>query len=79
MYFIGVCMLLVLILAFQYNSGKKGVKFTDLLVILFFNYAMLGTGYIGEKGVIQKVHEGFQTKDIHDILAAVLEFSSRLD
>ncbi len=34
---------------------------------------------IDEKGVIQKVHEGFQTEDIHDILAAVLEFSSRLD
>ena len=34
---------------------------------------------IDEKGVIHKVHEGFQTEDIHDILAAVLEFSSRLD
>ena len=34
---------------------------------------------IDEKGVIRKVHEGFQTEDIHDILAAVLEFSSRLD
>ena len=34
---------------------------------------------IDEKGIIQKVHEGFQTEDIHDILAAVLEFSSHLD
>jgi len=34
---------------------------------------------IDEQGVIQKVHEGFQTEDIHDILATVLEFSSRLD
>ena len=34
---------------------------------------------IDEKGGIQKVHEGFQTEDIHDILATVLEFSSRLD
>jgi len=34
---------------------------------------------IDEKGIIQKVHEGFQTQDIHDILAAGLEFSSHLD
>ena len=34
---------------------------------------------IDEKGIIQKVHEGFQTEDIHDILATVLEFSSHLD
>ena len=34
---------------------------------------------IDEQGVIQKVHEGFQTEDIHDILASVLKFSSRLD
>ena len=34
---------------------------------------------IVEKGGSQKVHEGVQTEDIHDILAAVLEVSSRLD
>lgn len=48
-------MLLVLILAFQYNSGlKKGVKFMDYLLILLLNYGMLGTGYLGERDVIQK-------------------------
>lgn len=47
-------MLLVLILAFQYNSGKRGVKFMDFLWILFFNYGMLGSGYLGEKHVIAK-------------------------
>jgi len=48
-------MLLVLILAFQYNSGEKGVKFVDYLLILFLNYGMLGTGYLGEKAVLNKV------------------------
>ena len=47
-------MLLVLILAFQYNSGHKGVKFMDFLWILLFNYGMLGSGYLGEKQVIAK-------------------------
>ena len=48
-------MLLVLILAFQYNSGEKGVKFVDYLLILCLNYGMLGTGYLGEKAVLNKV------------------------
>jgi surface polysaccharide O-acyltransferase-like enzyme len=48
-------MLLVLILAFQYNSGNKGVKFMDYLLILFLNYGMLGAGYLGEKQVITKL------------------------
>lgn len=47
-------MLLVLVLAFQYNSGVKGVKFADYMLILFLNYGMLGTGYLGERNVIQK-------------------------
>ena len=38
-------MLLVLILAFRYNTDKKAqVKFTDFIMILVLNYGMLGTG-----------------------------------
>jgi bacteriorhodopsin len=48
-------MLLVLILAFQYNSGKKGVRFIDYMLILFLNYGMLGSGYLGEKHMISKL------------------------
>ena len=49
-------MLLVLILAFQYNSGsKKGIKFFDYLIILLFNYGMLGSGYLGEKNLLNKL------------------------
>ena len=34
-------MLLVLVLAFQYNSGSKsGIKFLDYLLILIFNYVL---------------------------------------
>jgi bacteriorhodopsin len=48
-------MLLVLVLAFQYNSGaKNGIRFMDYVLILVLNYAMLGTGYLGERNVIQK-------------------------
>jgi bacteriorhodopsin len=49
-------MLLVLILAFQYNSGKKGVRFIDYMLILFLNYGMLGSGYLGEKHMISKLN-----------------------
>lgn len=46
-------MLLVLILAFKYNSTKNAqVKFTDYLVLLMLNYGMLGTGYLGDVGKI---------------------------
>ena len=48
-------MLLVLILAFQYNSGEKGVKFADYLLILLMNYGMLGSGYLGEKDKLNKL------------------------
>lgn len=48
-------MLLVLILAFQYNSGQNGVKFTDYLFILLMNYGMLGSGYLGEKDKLNKL------------------------
>lgn len=48
-------MLLVLVLAFQYNSKQKGVRFMDYLLILLLNYGMLGSGYLGEKDVIDKL------------------------
>lgn len=48
-------MLLVLILAFQYNSNHKGVKFSDYLLILLLNYGMLGSGYLGEKDKLNKL------------------------
>ena len=47
-------MLLVLILAFQYNSGKSGVKFLEYLLILALNYGMLMFGYLGEIGNISR-------------------------
>ena len=34
---------------------------------------------IDAKGRVLLVHEGFQSEDIHDILAPVLEFSARRD
>lgn len=49
-------MLLVLVLAFQYNSKQKGIKFSDFLLILFFNYGMLGSGYFGEKNMLSKLN-----------------------
>lgn len=48
-------MLLVLILAFQYNSKKSGVNFSDYLLILMLNYGMLGTGYLGEVDKLDKL------------------------
>ena len=48
-------MLLVLVLAFLFNSNGGRLNFTSFLIILFFNYAMLGAGYLGEQGVIEKV------------------------
>ena len=48
-------MLLVLILAFQFNSNIKGVKFYDFVLILLLNYGMLGSGYLGELQMINKL------------------------
>ena len=49
-------MLLVLILAFKYNSTKTTqVKFTDYLIILALNYGMLGSGYMGDLGKIDRL------------------------
>ena len=47
-------MLLVLVLAFLYNNKEGAFSFTSYLIILFFNYVMLGFGYIGEIGMMDK-------------------------
>ncbi|ADX06595.1 hypothetical protein 162286292 [Organic Lake phycodnavirus] len=48
-------MLLVLVLAFRVNQTNKAmVKFSDFMIILGMNYGMLGTGYLGDIGVIHK-------------------------
>lgn len=47
-------MLLVLVLAILYNNKKGAMKFSNYLIILFFNYVMLGFGYAGEVGWMQK-------------------------
>ena len=46
-------MLLVLVLALLYNRGGT-LNFFDFLIILAFNYLMLGAGYMGEIGQISK-------------------------
>jgi len=48
-------MLLVLVLALQYNSKNTGIVFSDYLLILLFNYGMLGTGYLGELNILNKL------------------------
>lgn len=52
-------MLLVLILAFQYNTGKPGVKLLDYILILLMNYGMLIFGYLGEIGQISRLLGNF--------------------
>lgn len=47
-------MLLVLLLAFQYNLGKKGLSFVSYLFVLLLNFGMLGSGYLGEQEVIAR-------------------------
>lgn len=47
-------MLLVLVLAFLYNTDGGPMKFVSYLIILFFNYIMLGFGYLGEIGFMDK-------------------------
>ena len=47
-------MLLVLILAFNYNNKKGPISFFNFLIILFFNYFMIGFGYLGEVGTLDK-------------------------
>lgn len=48
-------MLLVLILAFGNNINKK-ITLSSYLIILLFNYLMLGFGYLGENKVLNKLH-----------------------
>ncbi len=47
-------MLLVLVLALLFNNKKGPMKFSNFLIILFFNYVMLGFGYAGEIGMLDK-------------------------
>jgi bacteriorhodopsin len=47
-------MLLVLVLAFLYNSKGGALPISKYAVILFLNYGMLGLGYLGETGVMSK-------------------------
>lgn len=46
-------MLLVLVLAFLYNTGGR-LRFGTYLIILLLNFIMLGFGYLGEIGTISK-------------------------
>lgn len=47
-------MLLVLVLAFLYNNKAGALSFSKFVIILILNYAMLGFGYAGEIGVLNK-------------------------
>jgi len=47
-------MLLVLVLAFLYNSKGGRLNFFTFLLILFLNYGMLYFGYLGEQDVMDK-------------------------
>ena len=47
-------MLLVLVLALLYNNKKGAMSFRSYLIILLLNYAMLGFGFVGEIGMLDK-------------------------
>lgn len=47
-------MLLVLVLAFLYNTKGGSLPFNKYLLILFFNFGMLGMGYLGEVNMLSK-------------------------
>ena len=47
-------MLLVLVLAFLYNTKGGPLKFSKFLTMLGLNYGMLGMGYLGMMGIIDK-------------------------
>ena len=47
-------MLLVLVLAFLYNTNGGPLKFSKFLTMLGLNYGMLGMGYLGMMGIIDK-------------------------
>ena len=48
-------MLLVLVLAFLYNNKEGALSFSKYIIILVLNYAMLGFGYVGEMGMLDKI------------------------
>ena len=47
-------MLLVLVLAFLYNTKGGALSISKFSIILLLNYGMLGSGYIGELGLLSK-------------------------
>ena len=47
-------MLLVLVLALLYNNKRGPMSFISFVIILFLNYLMLGFGYVGEIGLLDK-------------------------
>ena len=47
-------MLLVLVLAFLYNNKDGALSLGKYIIILVLNYAMLGFGYVGEMGILDK-------------------------
>lgn len=47
-------MLLVLVLAILYNNKSGAMNFFSYLIILALNYGMLGAGYLGELGFIDR-------------------------
>jgi bacteriorhodopsin len=49
-------MLLVLVLAFLYNTKGGALNFFTFCLILLINYGMLGVGYIGEIGLIDRTN-----------------------
>ena len=48
-------MLLFLVLAFLFNNKGGAFSFSKYLVILVLNYAMLGFGYVGEIGLMDRI------------------------
>ena len=48
-------MLLVLVLAFLYNTQQGSLAISKYVIILLLNYGMLGLGYMGEIGVMSKI------------------------
>lgn len=48
-------MLLVLVLAFLYNTQQGSLAISKYAIILLLNYGMLGLGYMGEIGVMSKL------------------------
>ena len=52
-------MLLVLVLAFQYNLGNNGISFLSYLIILGLNFGMLLSGFMGEQGTLTRNNANF--------------------